>query len=434
MTPPPVIVIGGGWAGLTAAVELSAAGKTVHLLEAAPQLGGRARGVMLDDRPLDNGQHLLIGGYHSTLELLQRIGAEEDTMLLRQALHLEVQRPQGVLHLEAPRLPAPLHLLAALWRGLRGDERRAALHFCLRSYRQRFHLAQDTSVAQLLSDQPASLVGALWEPLCLATLNTPITEASANIFLRVLRDAFSRRRHDSDLLFPRRDLGALLPQPAAAFIRRHGGSVDVRRRVDALAIDDERIQGVLCDGRLLAASAVVIATAPWHAMRLVGPHAALRPLAAQLLQLRSDPIATVYLHYPAGTTLGKPMVGLSATTTQWIVDRGITSDQSGLMAAIISGPGKHTQWSSAALCTRVTDELAQQFPQWPKPLSVRVIRERRATFRSSIDIDTLRPDNATPVEGLWLAGDYTDTGYPATLEGAVRSGVQCARHLLRQTA
>ncbi len=427
----PVIVVGGGWAGLAAAVELAAAGVRVEVLEAAPQLGGRARGVRLGANLLDNGQHLLIGGYRDTLRLLRRIGVA-DQALLRRPLHLQVQRPDEMLELAAPPLPAPLHLLLALWRGLRGGERRAALRFCLRTWRQRFRLPQDISVAQLLTDQPPALVSGLWEPLCLATLNTPLEQASALLFLRVLHDAFNRRRRDSDLLFPRSDLGTLLPQPAAAYIANNGGSVTLRRRVDALAIDGDSVHGVVADGRLLAARAVIVATAPWHALRLLGPHAPLRPLAQQLLQLRSDPIATVYLHYPVDTTLGQPMLGMSGTLTQWVFDRGLLCDQPGLMAAVISGPGAHTALPAAALCAEVAAELARQFPHWPAPLAQRAIREQRATFRSSVGVDAIRPDSATAVRGLWLAGDYTATGYPSTLEGAVRSGVQCARRLVRQ--
>lgn len=133
-----------------------------------------------------------------------------------------------------PALPVPLHLLWALGRGLCGEERRAAFAFCLQAWRRHFRIEPDSSVAELLGGQPTALVHALWEPLCLATLNTPLDQASAQVFLRVLHDAFTQRRHDADLLHPCTGLSQVLPQPARRYVERHGGRIDTRRRVHAL--------------------------------------------------------------------------------------------------------------------------------------------------------------------------------------------------------
>jgi squalene-associated FAD-dependent desaturase len=426
----PVIVVGGGWAGLAAATELAGAGVPVHLLESARQLGGRARSTDLGDLAVDNGQHLLIGAYRDTLQLLQRVGADP-ALLWREPLQLSVLRAHGTLQLATPPLPAPLHLAWALGRagGLLPGERRAALAFCLRAWRQGFHVAPDISVAALLADQPAGLVRALWEPLCLAILNTPLAQASAQVFLRVLRDAFTRRRHDADLLHPRTDLGRLLPEPARHYVERHGGSVTTRCRVSGLEFDGDRRTVVSAAGRQ-AASHVILATAPWHAASLLATHTPLQALAQQLTALGSAPITTVYLAYPAAVTLGRAMLGLEHGLTQWLIDRGIVCGQHGLLAAVISGPGAHMARDAESLGAQVAAELASRFRHWPAAQQIRVVREKRATFLCDVGSNQRRPSHATPQPGLWLAGDYTDTGYPATLEGAVRSGVQCARRII----
>lgn len=426
-----VIVVGGGWAGLAAAVELSAAGVPVHLLESAPQLGGRARTISSDGLAVDNGQHLLIGAYRATLRLLRRIGVDTDAALLREPLRLAVERDSRRLELAAPPLPAPLHLAWALWRaeGLHAGERRAALAFCLRAWRQNFAVAPDISVAALLQGQPDGLLQALWEPLCLATLNTPLHQASAQVFLRVLHDAFTQRRHDADLLHPHHHLGQLLPEPARRYIERHGGQVSTRCRLTALQFDGSRAAVVTNNG-VLPAAAIVVATAPWHAAPLLAAHAPLRALAQQLRALGSAPITTVYLSYPADITLGRAMLGFAQGLLQWLVDRGVVCGQHGLMAAVISGPGPHMALDRDTLAEQVADAIARHFPPWPRPHNIRVVREKRATFLCDVDSNARRPANATPQTGLWLAGDYTDTGYPATLEGAVRSGVQCARRII----
>lgn len=175
---------------------------------------------------------------------------------------------------------------------------------------------------------------------------------------------------------------------------------------------------------------MIIATAPWHAATLLGEQAALRPLAQQLRALGEAPITTVYLAYPAAITLGRSMLGFARGPVQWLIDRGIVCGQPGLLAAVISGPGGHAVMDSTALGTQVAAEVAQHFPHWPAPRWIRLVRERRATFLCDVDSNARRPSHATPHPGLWLAGDYTATGYPATLEGAVRSGVQCAQRII----
>ncbi len=429
-----VVVVGGGWAGLAAAIELTHTGIPVTLVEAARQLGGRARCVRFGKTRVDNGQHIMIGAYHQMLSLLQRIGLEESAVVQRRPLELELISPHGqALHLHTPKLPAPFHLLAGLLSasGLGLKDRLAAVRFGRTLQQAILPVAEDISVQALLVSQRQSprLIRQLWEPLCLAALNTPIQIASARIFLRVLQTSFTQQREDSDLLLPITDLGSTLPEPALDYIERHGNQVVLNRRVTGLQIRNGVIQGIELDGEFLATRQLVLAVNPVMCRRLLSPHAVFTDIVRNLVQLEYQPITTVYLRYPEPVHLPRPMLGVLQGMAQWVFDRGITG-QHGCIAAVISAEGSHMQLDQQALTTAVSQELAELFPKWPTPQESMVIREKRATFASTVGVDGLRPTAATPVQGCWLAGDFTATGLPGTLEGAVQSGRHCAQGIL----
>jgi len=435
-TNAPVIIVGGGWAGLAAAVELSRQRVPVILLESAKQLGGRARCVLHDGQRLDNGQHLLLGAYSSTLELLHIVGVREEDALLRRCLSLRYAHADGRnVELNTPRLPAPLHLALGLMtaKGLPWRDRTRALRFSRAMKRNGFELEHDCSVAELLDThgQSPRLIEAVWEPLCLGALNTHVHEASAQIFLRVLSDSFQHARSDSDLLIPRTDLGAILPRPAFDFIEGREGHVQLGRRVTGLRVQNDAVCGVDIGEQSLDGVQVVLAVPPAAALRLTKPHEALSEIGRGLARLKHRPICTVYLQYPETVKLEREMLGSLGTVSQWIFDRSIHG-QRGLMAVVISGDGEHMEWDNDVLCATVRDELARRFPRWPAPVNTHCIREKRATFAATVNVNERRPKQRTPLKGLWLAGDYTDTGLPATLEGAVRSGLECAREIIRQ--
>ena len=430
-----VVIIGGGWAGLAAALELTAHHIPVCLYESAPQLGGRARNAPFGELTVDNGQHLLIGAYTESLRLLAQMGAAESELFLRTRLRLVVVEGDETLVMQTPPLPAPLHLAWAQLsaKGLTVKERYLALMMSLRLTLSGFSLKEDISVAALLQKhkQSETIIRRFWEPLCIATLNTPIDKASARVFLRVLKDSFTKRRHDADLLIPREPLGVLFPQRAATYLQQHSCPIHLRQRAEALHISENRLEAITVAGEQRPCGEMIIATAPRSAARLLEGHEGLGPLQQQISELDSQPITTLYLQYPQEHRLDEPMVGMSGTVTQWLFDRR-HCDQPGLIAVVISAEGEHDGWDNDTLTTHVLNELKQQFPHWPQPLESRVIREKHATFECSVGIEARRPANTTPVKGLWLAGDYTNTGYPATLEGAVRSGVECARRIIKQ--
>lgn len=433
-------MIGGGYAGMAAAVALAERGIPVTVFESAKQLGGRARGVEYNGTQLDNGQHLLLGCYRDTLRLIEQVGGDLEQDFLRLPLQLDLH---GEFSLKAPRLPAPLHLLVALLgaQGLSWRERFKAARFMLALRRMDFRLPSpvdgrggeggDMTVAELLArhGQDADLTLKLWEPLCIAALNTPIRKASAQVLLNVLRDALNQSRADSDMLLPRLDFTSLFPQRAARYIEQRGGKVLLSCGVDAIIPQENGIE-LVTDAGSQFFSHVICAAPPVAAAKLLRPISALAEAVQQIDALEHQPIYTLYLQYPPDVSLPQPMLGLHQRFSQWLFDRGQIAGQHGLIAAVISAEGIHQDLSQEALADKVIQELHEEFGIAARPQWVKVIAEKRATFCCAPDLQ--RPDQRTPLPRLWLAGDYTAGDYPATLEGAVQSGLRCAAPILKK--
>ncbi|MBI5007350.1 MAG: FAD-dependent oxidoreductase [Nitrosomonadales bacterium] len=418
-------IVGGGYAGMAAAAELASRDIPVTVFESAKQLGGRARGVQYNDTQLDNGQHLLLGCYRETLRLIELVGGDVEQDFLRLPLQLDLH---GHFSLRAPRLPAPLHLLVALLaaQGLSWGERIKAARFMLALRGMRFRLDHDMTVAELLRQhgQDADLALKLWEPLCIAALNTPLQKASAQVLLNVLRDALNRKRADSDMLLPRIDFTTLFPQRAAEYIERHGGKVHLSNGAGAIIPRDSGIEIVSAHGGETF-SHVICAASPTVAADLLRTIDALAETVNHIDRLEQQPIYTVYLQYPAHVSLPHAMIGLHRCISQWLFDKGQIGGQHGLLAAVISAEGVHQELPQEELAQKVIAELQREFGIDTAPLWFKVIAEKRATFCCSPGLR--RPSQQTAIPGLLLAGDYTAGDYPATLEGTVLSGTHCAR-------
>lgn len=409
---------------MAAAVALTKRGIAVTVFESACQLGGRARGVMYQNTRLDNGQHLLLGCYHKTLSMIEQVGGDVEQDFLRLPLQLDLH---GHFSLQTPRLPAPLHLLIALLaaQGLSWTERLSAARFMLTLRRMNFSLSRDMTVSELLArhEQSAVLVQKLWEPLCIAALNTPVQIASAQVLLNVLRDALNQKRADSDMLLPRIDFTALFPERAANYVKKRGGHVLTSCGVERILPHENGIQ-ITTERGSMTFSHVICALPPVAAARLLRPVPALSSMIAQIDALQHQPIYTLYLQYPAHVRLPLPMLGLHQRFSQWLFDKGQIAGQYGLIASVISAEGLHQQLSLDELAQKVIAELREEFGITDRPQWFKVIAEKRATFACTPDLP--RPTQHTALPGLLLAGDYTSGDYPATLEGAVQSGLRCA--------
>lgn len=437
-------VVGAGWAGFSAAIELARGGHQVTVFEAARALGGRARRVELDGRALDNGQHILLGAYRETLRLMRLVGVDLAASVL--TLPLQMRYPAGGAGMDfvAPRLPAPFHVGIALLRarGLSRADKLALARFTTTARWMGWQLNADCSVSELLErfDQPPRLVQLMWRPLCLAALNTAPERASAQVFLAVLRDSLGARRAASDMLLPRADLSALFPDAAAAWLRAKGHSVHTGTQVSALhsGLPQAHGAGWTLETRGAARhhfDGVVLAASPPASAALLQPHGAAAALAAQLNAFEPEPITTCYLQYAPGTRLATPFYALlddpaSGRWAQFVFDRGqLDARQDGLFALVISAAAAAAAVPQETLAQALARQLAADLtrPELAAPLWSKVITDKRATFACTPAL--ARPDNVTPLAGLVLAGDYTEGDYPATLEMAVRSGRRAAQAL-----
>ena len=418
-----VAVIGGGWAGCAAALTLAEAGVAVTLFEAGRTLGGRARSVDIEGQPLDNGQHILLGAYEQTLQLIDRLrpAASPDGLW---RLPLALNQPPD-FSLACPRLPAPLHLLAGLLgaRGLGWRDKLAAArwaHGLLNGTDTSTHL----SVSQLTRSQPEKLRRLLWHPLCVSALNTPPDMASAKVFRDTIRAAFGGRNHHSDLLLPRRDLTALFPAPAAARIIELGGEVRQSCRVTTLDATADVVTVGTGDASM-AYSHVVIAVAPQHLAGLAAAIPQLEPVVHGVAAFAYQPIATAYFQYDPAFRLEKPLFALTDGPAQFVFDRGQSHGQPGLLALVASAAANlPADWMDLAAAQ--LQRIARPGPpRWRKS-----IVEKQATYACVPNM--ARPAVRTAHPRIFLAGDYTAGPYPATLESATLSGVQSARTLLEQ--
>ena len=427
-----VIVIGGGMAGMAAAASLAERNIKVTLLEAAAHLGGRARSVAIEHNSqvtqLDNGQHIALGAYRETLKLLATIGVQEKDAFLRTPLNLELRdgRQTAFKLSTNSYLSAPINQLISFLscQGLQWHERFTVIRFMLRLKKTNYLINHDEPLAEFLqkNQQSSNTIAFLWEPLCLAALNTPIKIASSKVFLNVLKDTF-KSKHNSDFLLPKLDLSQLFSQPIARYVAANQGKVILNQRVKSVTPSNNGYK-ITTKEKSFEASHVIIAMSPVRLRNVIGDLPKLNFIAEQTDSYSYQPIYTIYLQYSRDATLPKPMLGLVGGVSQWVFDRGVLCGQSGLMAVIISAQGKHQQYTQDTLALRVAQELRDAFPHLAKPLWHKVIAEKRATFSCNVNLP--RPANSTLYPNLFIAGDYTYADYPATIEGAVRSGVTAA--------
>ncbi|HEY8099379.1 MAG TPA: hydroxysqualene dehydroxylase HpnE [Burkholderiaceae bacterium] len=435
-----IAIVGAGWAGCAAAVELTRLGHRVTLFEASRTLGGRARRVEIDHKLLDNGQHILLGAYKETLRLMRIVGIDAEQALLRLPLQMRYPADSGGMDFITPHLPAPFHLLAALWRatGLTKDDKLALARFSTTARWMDWRLDTDCTVTELLTrfDQTERLTKLMWRPLCIAALNTSPETASAQVFLNALRDSLGARRAASDMLIPRVDLTSLFPQQAAAFIEQHGGVVDIGATVKSIEknVNDWRLEisgAHYANNHSMTFDAVIVATQSDHVHGLIGHLIA----PAKLPAYTYEPITTCYLQYSPELCLTQPFFALvdDATANKWgqfVFDRGqLDTKQAGLLAVVVSASHEAIAMGHTALIASVAAQLAEVFkrPELAQPVWTKVISEKRATFSCTPALS--RPENATSINGLVIAGDYTASDYPATIESAVRSGVAAAKLL-----
>ncbi len=442
-------MVGGGFAGLAAAIALQEQRHQVVLLERRGILGGRATSFRdaRSGEDVDNGTHLMLGAYRATLDLVRRAGAL-DLVLMQDALRLDYLDEQGATALVCPPLVAPLHLLLGLlslrlpWRA-RWDALRLGLSV-------RFRAAPPGTLAEAFarSRQGRAARRLLWDPLATAILNETPERAAASLFWNVYREAFLSDHRAARLVFLRAGFGQLHERLAAYFIGRGGV---LRRRALALALEvtegrvravryaqgaEERSamqKGEAAREARLEADAVVLAV-PWSAVPGLLPAAWRDEVPFKgLAEIESSPIVSIEMWLDR-VVVEPAMVGLRDGEVEWVFDKGRlfgrqTAPQH--LAFIVSAARRSLALPNATLVASAEAALRRFFPAMKEAQVLRshVLREPGATFACTPQAEAFRPAVVTPVAGLFLAGDWTDTGLPATIEGAVRSGSAAARAL-----
>ena len=449
-----VVVVGGGFAGFAAAIALLERRHEVVLLERRGILGGRATSsrdaVSGDD--VDNGTHLMIGAYSATLDLLRRAGAQ-DLLLFQDDLKLEWVDEKGTTALDCPPLQAPLHLLVGLL-GLH-----VPLAVKLQAIRLGFavrfgHRPVGLTLAEYLRDcgQGEAARKLVWDPLALAILNEPVERAAAVLFHRVYQEAFLRDHRASRLVFPRRGWGVLVERLACYFESR-GGHLRRGARADGLVVAEDRAVGVRylqrpqareaiaagapAEVRVERADAVVSAVPPPALLDLLPEEQRARPAFDAFERFTGSPIVSVDLWLDRVVVDGV-MLGLRGAEVEWVFDKGRLHGRNGApqhLAFIVSAAYRSAPKTNAELVAAAVSALQRCFPAMAAATVSRALvqREAQATFASTPELEALRPGPVTEVAGLFLAGDWTDTGLPATIEGAVRSGLRAADALRAST-
>lgn len=445
--PDEILIIGGGFAGLAAGVALAGAGRRVRLLEQRPYLGGRARSFRETSTGsvVDNGQHIFMGCYHATIEFLKTIGTLDR---IRFQPHLTVHfadKQGGVTTLSCPQLPAPWHLLAGV---LKSDSFTFGEKLQVLRLGRRLRSADSGSFSGLTVDgwmakmgQSERLRRNFWDLLCIAALNEDPRIASAAIFEPVLRLALFQSAADSRIGLATGGLSECYTEAAASYIRSRGGVVELERNVTEFIFSDREGGGLVCRGvRLSDGAAVevetVLSAIPCFQLTRLLPEDMIRKNSffPGITRMRPAPIISLHLWFDREIT-DLEFAGLRGTTIQWLFNRGkILGSGERHVSLVISGAHEHIQREKKELLELSLRELREIFPaaKEAKILQRLVIKERFATFSPSVAVVDLRPPAVTPIRGLYLAGDWTQTGLPATIEGAVKSGYTAAAEIMRR--
>jgi len=443
-TTADVVVIGGGVAGLAAAVSLAERGAAVVVVEARPRLGGRASSFAdpATGGAVDNGQHVLMGCYRETFAFLRRIGAMQ---------HVRVQPSLAVPSIDAagrqsvlscPPLPAPWHLLGGVieWDALGWKDRLSVLRLGgpVRTEQRRLRgrsglmaCSPEETVENWLvrNGQTPRLREMLWDPLALAALNQPPHDAAAPTFVRVLAEMFGPDPQAASIAFPAVSLEALYAERARGYIEKRGGTVWTNA-LARITLENGRAAGVRARGGREVRAEAVISSVPWFALAPLfdGVPDALVPMASRAARMASYPIVTVNLWLDR-RVLTTPFVGLPGRTMQWAFDHGaITGGALSYLSLVSSGAAGVVGLDNDAIVGLALRELRDALPA-ARAAAVRrasIVRERRATFSLAPGQPARPAAGATALPGFFLAGDWTDTGLPGTIESAALSGHRAA--------
>jgi|SRR5690625_1577117 len=447
-----VAIIGAGWAGAACAWQLKQWGYQVTLFESARIAGGRARRVNASWGPIDNGQHLLIGAYTSTLHLMSALGIEKKQNFY--CKDISFQSLSGHFHFRFWPLPSPWHQLGVLFgsKGLRFSDKLALMRLISSLRKMQWQPPKSQTVQTLLknTNQPTRLIHQLWQPLCIAALNTPLEQASAQIFAAVLRDSLGHGRHNAKMLIPKQDMSRLWVEKALESVHCYLGTPI--KEIKIKQTEQGMTNGLNCHYKPLSKKqrqrieihgqcfdACVIATQIPSAIRLLEPlacNAAQKKLIKQLKNIQFNPIATLYLQPKVAWSLKQPILMLEEDRSQlhagqWLFNHSALNNSFAqkTIAVVISDAGYLKNYGKEEITNGVIRQIQNQLPntapKLPPILQSLLITEQRATFLATPDLK--RPKATSPWPNIYFAADWVQSDYPAVLEAAVRSGLKTAQ-------
>ncbi|MFO1518267.1 MAG: hydroxysqualene dehydroxylase HpnE [bacterium] len=443
-----VTIIGGGLAGLAAGVALSEKGAKVALFERRPLLGGRAYSVKdaTTGDTIDNGQHLFMGCYHHTLNFLEKIGTR-DRLQFQEKMKVEFADPQGKSYrLECPNLPAPLHLLAGLLRlsTLSWREKWAMIKMMRRVEKlteKDLETLDQLSCRQWLTlmEQTEEAIENFWEPLIIGTINEKPDLSSAKMLAVVLREALLKEKKDSLMVLSTVGLSDLYTEAAKKFIEERGGQVFTRRGISKILLSPSRDEGEKVDRVVLEdgseqTSRFYLSTVPPDALEAMMPENLNGDsFFHRFKAFQFSPILSINLWFDR-PILEETFVGLLRSPIHWVFNKGaLLNGSKHYVSLVISAAHELKEKGQEELVAIALKELHQAIPASKNATlkHSRILKELRATPSFTLGSEALRPKTETPFSNLFLAGDWTATGLPATMEGAVKSGHEAAKKILQ---
>ncbi len=431
-----VCIIGGGFAGLAAAVFLDAHDFQVTLLERKPILGGRAYSFQdkKTDTWVDNGQHLLIGAYHETLKFLENIGATH-TLSFQKKTSVPLVSEKGIEScFEATSLPSPLNFLFGLLKmkifSLKEKWNFLKLGQELRRLKKGFpKISLDQTVEEWLTslNQSLSTRTNFWDPLTLATLNDDPKVAGASMLAAVLTKGFMGSKNDSRLIFPRSPLNDLLSNPARAYLEMRGHTLLTSTSVKKIHILDGQVQSIELDAGEIQKADLYISAVPFSSLLRMIPEGFVdsTDYFGNLKKLKCSPIISINFWFDYDV-LPKKFVGVAGTQVHWYFNKNKIYNETHPpyhIMGVISGAYALVEKSREEILKIALEEFYRLFPEAQKAKLIHslVNKEREATLSPTAESESLRPSQKSPFSNFYVIGDWTKTGLPATIESAVLS-------------
>ncbi len=436
-----IAIIGGGFAGLSAALRLHRAGAKFVLIEKRPFFGGRAYSFKepKTGEIVDNGQHLLMGCYHETMKFLREVGTGAQ-LDFQKNLKVSFAEDQNLHQLSCPNLPAPLHLAWGLikFKGLMWKDKAGLLKL------KRLSLGNTgngngwdhRSVLDFLNEgkQSSYAIEKFWEPFALAILNESLDIASADLFREVLKRSLFSNKMDSTLILSKVGLSDLYATPLTEYFQKNEVPCLFNTQVMKVEKENGSFQ-IQTQNQTIEAEKILFATTPNALDKILeGSGGILPQLKKDLPKFGTSPIVSINL-WIRNFSPPDRMIGLIKSQMHWLFDKGQIFPQRGSthLTLVVSGAHRLAQESKEALVKLAIEELRRFFPEID-PDAVehsQVVKELEATFSAKMGLAKFRPSAKSETEGIYLAGDWTDTGLPATIEGAVISGHRAANLILQ---